>query len=111
MLHGETLSMTVKVAGPPDDDGEPTWTTTTQTIDGCNVQPVMEMGDALFTQTTVTPHYKVNGPLGVFLSTMITGDSVITWRGLKFKVDGAVQDYHTDDGLLDHSEFYLIGAD
>jgi hypothetical protein len=110
MLHNETLQIVVKTAGPPDDNGEPTWTETTTNIDGCNIQPVMEMGDALFTQTTVIAHYKVNGPIGTFLSDTITGDTTLTWRGNSYKITGAVQDYHSD-GHLDHSEFYMYGAD
>lgn len=109
-LHGETLTIQTRVAGPPDDDGEPTYTTTESTVDGCNVQPVLAEGDALFTQTTVVSRWKVNGPTGRFISGLITGDSIITWRGTDFKPNGAVQDFHTADHLGEHTELYILEA-
>lgn len=109
-LHGESLTIETRVAGQPDDNGEPTYTTTESTVDGCNVQPVLAMGDALFTQITVISRWKVNGPDGTFISSLITGDSQIKWRGETYKPNGAVQDFHTADGLGNHTEFYMLEA-
>lgn len=109
-LHAESITVTTRVATGPDENGEPSYQDTVTTVDGCNVQPIIAMGDALFEQTTITPRWKVCGPDGQFISDLVNGDALITWRAKQYKPNGAVQDYHTADGLGEHTEFYMLEA-
>ncbi|RBQ00066.1 hypothetical protein [Bifidobacterium xylocopae] len=106
--HGEAITVQRRTLGEPDVDGEQTETVTETMVEGCGVQPVMDMGQALFEQTVIVPRWKVIGPYGQYLSTLIDGNSRILWRDKAYKPTGPVQDYRTADRLGDHSEFYML---
>jgi len=104
ILHKETLTLNTNVEGEPDEDGLPTYTTSSVDYAGFNVQPVISTRatEGMTDELLVTKRYKVSGPQ----IPNITAASWITWRGQKFKPWGDPTPFYT--GPIPHAEFLMI---
>jgi hypothetical protein len=109
MLHSDTVTFTVPGKPVMDEDGEPVASTKTVTVNGCNVQPIVAMGDDTYLGQVTQERWRLNSPDGVHLTDLgVTPDSVVTWRGLTLKISGAIGELYVGDRMLEHSEIYLM---
>ncbi|MFT8640093.1 hypothetical protein [Bifidobacterium sp.] len=109
LLHRDTVTFTIPGKPIADDNGEPVISSETVKVAGCNVQPVVAMGDDTFLAQVTQNRYRLNSPPGVHLSELgITPDSVATWRGNDYSISGEIGEWYPGDGMLEHSEIYLV---
>ncbi|MFT8650536.1 MAG: hypothetical protein ABF792_08840 [Bifidobacterium psychraerophilum] len=108
-LHRDTVTFTLPGKPVMNQDGEPSTTASTVRVPGCNVQPVVAMGDDTFLAQVTQNRYRLNSPPGVHLSELgITPDSIATWRGNDYSISGEIGEWYPGDGMLEHSEIYLV---
>jgi hypothetical protein len=109
ILHRETVMFTLPgkpVMGP---DGEPVDSTQTVTVKGCNIQPVVAMGDDTYFGQVTQERWRLNSPPGVHLTDLgVTPDSTVSWRGKDYAISGVVGEWYPGDRMLEHSEIYLV---
>ena len=109
LLHRDTVTFTVPGKPVMDDDGEPVASSKTVTVAGCNVQPVVAMGDDTYLGQVTQERWRLNSPDGVHLTDLgVTPDSIVTWRGLTLTISGAIGELFVGDRMLEHSEIYLM---
>ncbi|KAE8130216.1 hypothetical protein DDE84_01160 [Bifidobacterium tibiigranuli] len=109
ILHRETVTFTVPgrpVMGP---DGEPVPTANTVSLTGCNIQPVVAMGDDTYLGQVTQERWRLNSPNGVHLTDLgVTPDSIVSWRGQTLSISGVIGEWYPGDRMLAHSEIYLV---
>jgi len=104
VITHETCDIVTKVAGPRDDFGVVTYTTT-HTAGRCEMSP-------LYGSETVDPSVdQVHTRLRCFLParTVITPAAQVVWRGTTFNVQGSIEK-HVNRGRLHHLECIVEGV-
>lgn len=104
----KTDSVTVITAAQTgyDDMGEPTTgTPVTTVVDGCNIQPVTTVEQAMFTDADHVSHYKLFSPAGT--ADTIAKATRIQWHGMAFAPCSDPYEYVPPDHIGGHVETFL----
>lgn len=86
ILHEDEVTIKRTEAGPPDDDGVPTRTTTEHVWEEVNVQQTMAVETHDHTSQYNRTRWRVSGP-----PVDVKSSDIIVWRGEEYEVDGEPQ--------------------